>query len=343
MELFLVLVLSSIVSFSAIRFLIPVAASLSLIDMPSGRKQHAEPTPLIGGIAAYVGVLAAFLVASPLSSESLYFLLGGTIVLIVGMLDDRKPMGVRVRLVAQCFAIGVVISGTGLYVTYLPVPIMGGEFSLGWFGIPFTIIAVIGLMNAFNLADGIDGLSGSLAIVAIVGIFSFASLQNSAVDHSLVLFLAVSLLPYLLHNLGILGRKIFLGDAGSMFVGFVISWTLIAHSETTPPTISSSAALWCVAIPVIDTLGVMVRRIKKGRSPFQPDRDHLHHILQRVGLSSHLSLMVMVGASLVVLAFGLVLETVLPNYALLGFLSLFALYAYCLLHAWRVQRFLSKD
>lgn len=334
--------LAFVCSLLALRMLVPVAHKVKLLDIPSGRKTHDLPTPLIGGIAAYLAVLAALLLSSPLAVHSVYFMLGGSLVLLVGLVDDYKPMGVRLRLVFQCAAIALVIGGTDLHVTQLPIPLTGGRLELGVWGIPFTLIAVVGLMNAFNLSDGIDGLAGSLAIICIVGVFSFASLRNSSQDFTLILALAVALLPYLLHNLGIIGDKVFLGDAGSMFVGFILAWTLISQAEAYPPTLEASSVLWCVAIPVIDTLGVMVRRVRKGASPFKPDRDHLHHILIRAGLSSRMALLVILGAALVILAIGLVIETVAPQFALIVFGALFFIYAYSLLHAWKVQKFLKR-
>ena len=329
-------------SLTALRLLVPAAHRFGLLDVPSGRKAHDKPTPLVGGVAAYVAVLVAIELGTPLSGESVYFLLGGSMVLVVGLVDDYKPLGVRIRLFFQCAAIALVIWGTDLYVKHLPIPLTEERFELGVFGIPFTVIAVIGLMNAFNLVDGIDGLAGSLAVIAVLGIFAFASLRNSSQDHSLVLILAFALVPYLLHNLGILGQKVFLGDAGSMFIGFIIAWTLISQAESYPPTLEASSVLWCVAVPIIDTLGVMLRRVRKGVSPFKPDRDHLHHILLRAGMSSRLALIAIVGSALVVLAFGMVVETVIPKYAVIVFFSLFGLYSYVLLHAWKVQRFLKK-
>jgi len=333
-------VLSFLGSVFLLRGLAPLATRFELIDIPGGRKTHGFPTPLIGGIATYIAVLLAAVLSNPLSAISMQLLIGSSLVLIVGMADDRKPLSVSLRLFFQCVAIGVVIYGTGLYVSHLPIPVFGGNFELGWFGIPFTLFAVIGLMNAFNLIDGIDGLAGSLALVCIAGIFSFASLHALAANNALVLLVGVALIPYLLHNLGIMGQKVFLGDAGSMFLGFVLAWSLIAQVEMLSPSISPSTVLWCVAVPVIDTFGVMARRVRKGRSPFKPGRDHLHHILLRAGLTPRMSLLAIVGSAITILGFGLIIETVAPNYSLVAFFSLFLVYNQALKHAWKVQKFL---
>jgi UDP-GlcNAc:undecaprenyl-phosphate GlcNAc-1-phosphate transferase len=339
---FSVLVGTAFLSLLAIRFLTPIAFSFKLLDIPKGRKTHTEPTPLVGGLAVYLGVLLMVAIAAPIGEHQQAFLIGGTIVMLLGMMDDIRPLGVRIRLAFQTLAIAIVVSMTDLKVEHLPYLIGSGSFELGVFAVPFTVFAVIGLMNAFNMVDGIDGLAGSLAIIAIAGIASFAILRGTGDELTLVLLLGAAIIPYLAHNLGLFGKKIFLGDAGSMFIGFVLAWTLIAQVENEQQTVSATSVLWCVALPVIDTLGVMVRRIRKGKSPFKPDRDHLHHIIQRAGLSTKLSLMVISSAAVVVLAVGLIIETVVPHLALILFLSLFGVYLFALLHAWRVQKFLKK-
>jgi UDP-GlcNAc:undecaprenyl-phosphate GlcNAc-1-phosphate transferase len=339
---FSVLVGTAFLSLLAIRFLTPIAFSFKLLDIPKGRKTHSEPTPLVGGLAVYLGVLLMVAIAAPIGEHQQAFLIGGTIVMLLGMMDDIRPLGVRIRLAFQTLAIAIVVSMTDLKVEHLPYLIGSGSFELGVFAVPFTVFAVIGLMNAFNMVDGIDGLAGSLAIIAIAGIASFATLRGTGDELTLVLLLCAAIIPYLAHNLGLFGKKIFLGDAGSMFIGFVLAWTLIAQVENEQQTVSATSVLWCVALPVIDTLGVMVRRIRKGKSPFKPDRDHLHHIIQRAGLSTKLSLMVISSAAVVVLAVGLIIETVVPHLALILFLSLFGVYLFALLHAWRVQKFLKK-
>ncbi|NRP26552.1 Undecaprenyl-phosphate alpha-N-acetylglucosaminyl 1-phosphate transferase [Marinobacterium sp. xm-d-420] len=339
---FSVLFGAALFSFLALRFLTPIAFAFKLLDIPQGRKTHAEPTPLIGGLSVYISVLLMVAFAAPLGEHQQAFLIGGTIVLLVGMFDDFRPLGVRVRLLFQMLAIACVIALTDLKIEQLPNLVGSGSFELGIFAIPFTFIAVIGLMNAFNMVDGIDGLAGSLAIIAIAGIAAFATLRGTGNELTLVLLLGAAIIPYLAHNLGLFGKKVFLGDAGSMFIGFVLAWTLIAQVENEQQTVSSTSVLWCVALPVIDTLGVMVRRIRKGHSPFKPDRDHLHHIIQRAGLSTKLSLMVISSAAVVILALGLIIETVVPHLALLLFLSLFGVYLFALLHAWKVQKFFKK-
>jgi UDP-GlcNAc:undecaprenyl-phosphate GlcNAc-1-phosphate transferase len=327
-------------SFFIAKIAIPLAKRWNLVDAPDHRKEHEGAIPLVGGIALGIAMmLGMFLFLMP-SPKLLVMLLAGVGLLLIGVLDDYCNLGVRLRIVAQLAAIFAVIAGSDLTIHHIGKI---GEVSidLGWFAVPFTILAVIGLTNAFNLIDGIDGLAGSLTLVAIIGIFAFQAVNNNFKTTTHLILLAAALIPYLYFN--VFSRtKIFMGDAGSTFIGFVIAWTLINLSQDGVKTISPGAALWCVALPVIDTLGVMGRRILKRQSPFKPDRNHLHHILIRAGFSPRESLVVLVSFALVLLLVGLVLEYTVSWLSALAFLGSTVLYIALIRHAWRLQRFLKR-
>jgi len=204
---------------------------------------------------------------------------------LLGAIDDKYGLRVSLRVVVQVLAVLIVVGTTGMYVHSLG-RLGGHELTLGWLGIPFTVFAVIGLINAFNLMDGIDGLAGCLALVSAGAIALLVPFHTPAPLAIVVFLLAAALSPFLLSNLGLLGRraKVFLGDAGSVVLGYVIAWTLIALSQDDPRRISPGLVLWCVAVPVMDTLAVIYRRLKRGESPFTPDRTHIHHLLMKAGL-----------------------------------------------------------
>jgi UDP-GlcNAc:undecaprenyl-phosphate/decaprenyl-phosphate GlcNAc-1-phosphate transferase len=145
-------------------------------------------------------------------------------------------------------------------------------------------------VNAFNMMDGIDGLAGSLALVSIAAIVLFATPTPLHGVIVLLALLATASLPYLVANLGFMGGKIFLGDAGSMLIGYVLAWTLIRMSQMPQTHLSPVDVLWCVALPVFDTIAVMYRRMRQGKSPFKPDRGHIHHILLGAGLGPRATL-----------------------------------------------------
>jgi len=304
-ELWQANLIALISAFVAIKVLRPIAIYFGLVDVPKGRKQHVGHIPLIGGLSVYIGVLVAILAVFPIHDKLFYLLASASLILMAGLVDDLKDLGAWVRILIQTLACVIMIKGTGVYVDDLGNLLGLGQMSLGIVGIPFTIFAVIGLVNAINMSDGIDGLTGSLALVAIIGIFGFQTLSGNYRLFDFLLIMAAALMPYLLTNLRIISRrKIFLGDAGSMFIGFVLAWVLIELSQgqgTSRQALQPVNVIWCVALPVIDTLVVIIKRMKSGRSPFSPDRSHFHHVLQDRGLSSRKTL-----AVILMIAFGLV-------------------------------------
>ena len=170
-----------------------------------------------------------------------------------------------------------------------------GSIDLGVLSPLITVLAVIGAINAFNMMDGIDGLLGSQAIITLSGVGLLAMQNNTAGLAYLSVAFIAALLPYVLMNLGVFGikRKVFMGDAGSMMIGFTVIWLLLETSQVTAEhSLRPITALWLVALPLMDMVTVMCKRILRGDSPFKPDREHLHHILQRLGLSSRQALMV---------------------------------------------------
>jgi UDP-N-acetylglucosamine 2-epimerase/undecaprenyl-phosphate alpha-N-acetylglucosaminyl 1-phosphatetransferase len=222
-----------------------------------------------------------------------------------------------------------VIAVTGVYIDSLGQIFGDSELRLHALGIPLTVFAVVGLMNAFNMLDGIDGLAGGLTTVSILAVLAFSAGTGWQALSVLLLLqvLQVALIPYIGVNLGWPdGKKIFMGDAGSTMIGFLLAWSLIFLSQRHVDRIVPVDVLWCVAIPVMDTLGVMVRRIRLGRSPFKPDRQHLHHLLLAAGYSQRAALVLIVGAGGVLAMLGYALRGLpaLLNLSIFG--GLLALY-----------------
>lgn len=267
-----------------------------MLDYPDARKRHGFATPLVGGLSIFVGLLAGWMWLG--RSQHFDDVVLGTACMLVmlGAIDDKYGLRVSVRVVVQVLAVLIVIATTGVYVHSLGT-LRGHELTLGWLGIPFTVFAVIGLINAFNLMDGIDGLAGCLALVSAGAVALLVPSRAPTPLVVIVFLLAAALYPFLLANLGLLGRKakVFLGDAGSVVLGYVIAWTLIALSQDDPRRISPGLVLWCVAVPVMDTLAVIYRRLKRGESPFTPDRTHIHHLLTNAGLGPRCTLLCLVG------------------------------------------------
>jgi undecaprenyl-phosphate alpha-N-acetylglucosaminyl 1-phosphatetransferase len=316
-ELWQANLIALVTAFLAIKVLRPIAIYFNLVDIPTGRKQHVGHIPLIGGLSIYVGVLVAILAVYPLHDKLFYLLASASLILVAGLVDDLKQLGVWIRILIQTIACIIMIKGAGVYVESLGDLFGMGAIHLGQWGIPLTIFAVIGLVNAINMSDGIDGLTGSLALVAIIGVFMFESISGNYRLFDFLLVMAAALVPYLLTNLSIISdRKIFLGDAGSMFIGFVLAWVLIELSQGGSAKLNKAiepvSVLWCVALPLIDTLVVIIKRLRAGRSPFHADRVHFHHMLQDLGLGPRQTLLTMIMISLLLVALGGMMQLIWP-------------------------------
>ncbi len=289
------LVLSGVTVLLAIAAM-PIARKLGLVDTPSERKQHMGDIPLIGGIVIFVVFTSAEIILGA-PNWPLIGAMGGLVVL--GSLDDRYDLRAWHKLAGQTLAALFLMINSDLYLVSLGSLPSGDELLLGIWGFPLTLIAIIGLANAFNMIDGIDGLAGGLAIMALAHLILAMHLigrpLNSAVTQEVMIF-GAALIGFFVLNLNwIKGRKIFLGDAGSMMIGLFIAYHLILASQRQPftDTLPTSLVPWIVALPVLDTLSLIYRRLRQGRSPLSPDRTHLHHLLLNNGLSPRLTLIVM--------------------------------------------------
>jgi len=312
------------------------AESIGLVDRPDERKRHVGNIPLIGGLSAFFGVV----VSMCFEAQTLLFtnaLLGtGAVLALTGAMDDRFDLSVRTRLVIQAGAVLTMVYCTGVYVHTLG-RLFGHDLELGAAGIPLTLLAVVGLLNAFNMMDGIDGLAGMLTLVSIgaINVFQGFSQWHSCI---LLLLLAAALIPDLAANLELVGRKVFLGDAGSVMIGYFLAWTLIQLSQQPHPNLSTVDVLWCVALPVLDTLAVMIRRMSEGKSPFKPDRGHIHHLLLRAGFNAHTTLVLLVGLAMALVFMGTLTRNLAPGSNLLTFAALTLIYVALTGRVYRAQQ-----
>lgn len=269
------------------------AILFGLVDHPSKRKQHVGDVPLIGGLAIFMGVTVGAACYGQFHWFEKSLIDTALLLTLLGAMDDRFDLSVRGRLFVQATSVIAVIAISGVYIHTLGT-LFGHEIRLGWLGPPLTVIAIIGLVNAFNMMDGIDGLAGSLELVSIGAIALFVGTTTLRSSLILLILLATASLPYLMANLGLIGNKVFLGDAGSMLIGYLLAWALVRMSQLPQTQLSPVDVLWCVGLPVSDTFAVMWRRMRRGKSPFKPDRGHIHHILLRAGLSHRVTLLLLV-------------------------------------------------
>jgi UDP-GlcNAc:undecaprenyl-phosphate GlcNAc-1-phosphate transferase len=265
----------------------PFAQRLGLLDHPAGRKDHSCPTPTTGGIAMLVGVLIAgiFLVDAR-SAASLGFGLAAIIVILLGVLDDKYDLSWKVRIGGQTVAALIMIYLGGIRVEQLGDIFDLKAGSLGLFSVPFTVFITIGIINAINMIDGADGLAGLLVLCALVMLDAAALYSgNAAVSHRLLILIG-AVAGFLIYNLRFPWQpraKIFMGNAGSAFLGFAIACFVIRLTQSPTHPVSPVLGPWLVVVPIIDCLVLMIRRTSSKRSPFSADRDHIHHLMIEAG------------------------------------------------------------
>tara|TARA_B100000795_G_scaffold269751_1_gene260217 strand:+ start:12329 stop:13393 length:1065 start_codon:yes stop_codon:yes gene_type:complete len=281
-------------TFLIINLLRPVALRINLIDLPSNRKKHEGSVPLIGGISMFFAFSISFLLTGIDLSDSKYFLLASFVIVTIGALDDYYDISVRYRLFFQILAATIVTIIAGVNIESLgTIFSFREEILLSSWSVIVTIIAVIVAINAINMSDGINGLSGSISFVSFFMLAFFSYIDGKQESLIIASLMCSVILPFLYYNLSskIASKKIiFMGDAGSMFLGLGIVWLLVTLSQGSYRSFSPVIALWLFAIPLIDATSTVIRRILKGQSPFKPDLTHIHHVLIHIGFSKKLVL-----------------------------------------------------
>lgn len=266
-----------------------VAHRYNLIDKPSFRKTHVGDVPLVGGLAIGGAFLTTLFIAqTPLSSFLSPFVVACVIVLATGLFDDLKEFSARSKFVGQLAAAVIMTSWSNLFLVDLGNLWGTGDVYLGNWAIPFTIFCVIGIMNAMNMIDGLDGLAGGIGLVAATWLFAAAGLCGVCNVSPLLGVFVAAVAAFLVFNLRHPWRRnavVFLGDAGSMFLGFVLVWFAVDISQTAPRDFYAISAVWILGVPIMDTVYVMLRRLIRGLSPFSADRRHVHHTLMYIGVS----------------------------------------------------------
>ena len=325
-----------LVSGVAIRVGIALAGYLGIMDHPGGHKQHQASTPFVGGFGLMTVVVSASLLADtffadvtlgPLSG----ILFGALAIFLTGLVDDIWRLGFKPRFIVQALvALSMVFLG-GVELRSLGELVPGVVVDLGWLAIPLTVFATIGLINAVNMMDGIDGLSGTGSLVSLALTCIVAYYGNGSSYVFLIVALMGGVAGFLYYNLRYPGNRrarVFLGDNGSMLLGFLFAWLFIAMSQGEQAAMTPVTALWLLALPLMDTVGVMLRRLWFGGSPFRADRNHLHHLFVRAGF--RVSDVVLLAAVMQVL-FGLIgvcgFLLGVPEYLMFWlFLGVFAVY-----------------
>lgn len=327
--------------------LVPLAARVGLVDEPDHRKPHKGRIPLVGGLAIFLCFLVHVLVFGWPETTDLgvtpriimAFLLGAALLVATGIIDDLRGMSVRARVTLEVVVALIIIEGIGLKLQNLGDLVgLGPVLLADWVAYPFLVIAFFGIINAYNILDGMDGL---LSFNMLITLVAFCVL-GSVTPGPAIIIIAGSLLAFLLSNLALLPGipKTFLGDAGSKFLGLIVVCILViaASGSIGEKEMAPVTALYVAGLPLMDMVFVTLKRVAAGRSPFTPERTHVHHLTRALGLSTYGSLGVICGVGILVPLLGLMLQRLGASEPLqFGlFLGLFALYCAVMTLLWRV-------
>jgi UDP-GlcNAc:undecaprenyl-phosphate GlcNAc-1-phosphate transferase len=293
--------LSATVILSAVAVLVlaRLAPALRLVDVPGGRKVHSKPIPLVGGLAIFISLLAVSATLG-IAQEIAFFLFALALVIAIGLWDDVVEIRPRLKFGIQIVASATMIWGAGVHLSSVGDLFGWRPIGLWVFSIPLTIFAVVGVVNALNMMDGLDGLGGSVAFVAF-GWYALAA-DSSGLDiqfKTAVIFCS-AIAGFLLFNLRFPWQhraRVFLGDAGSLMIGFALGWFAIDLSQGPDRNFPPIAALWVLLLPLADCVSLMARRMRSRRNPFVADSHHIHHYLLARGFTHGQTLGLLVGCS----------------------------------------------
>jgi UDP-GlcNAc:undecaprenyl-phosphate GlcNAc-1-phosphate transferase len=281
---------------------LPLARRLGLVDHPGGRKQHDGAIPVIGGLVIFAALaLSYFGFENTLSVQSLTFIACAGLMVLVGQLDDLFDLHWSIRIAAQTLAALAMIYIAGLQADNLQDVFGFAGSNVGLLAVPFTVFIVVGVINALNMSDGVDGLAGTLSLVSLALFTGFALYSGDAPQAERLLAICAALLGFLLWNQRLPWQpraKVFLGNGGSMLLGFIIAWTSVRLTQNPAHPVSPVLGPWTLALPLIDCVTLMFRRWRQGRSPFAADRHHMHHMLLDAGLRPATVVVVLGGLSL---------------------------------------------
>lgn len=281
-------------------FVIKLAVRIGAIDVPKdSRRVHKTPIPLIGGLAMFVSFTLTILIFVPFkhmpdgsSKRIIGLLIGGAFITLSGFIDDIKPLSAKYKLLLQIIA-AVILVCFGVRIKFVTNPFdrVTGISDIGFLSVPATIFWIVGITNAFNLIDGLDGLAAGVAGIASITLFIVSALNGRTTAELLTAVLAGSIIGFIPYNFN--PAKIFMGDTGSQFLGFILAAISIEGSIKSAAAIAIVVPVLALGLPIYDTITSIIRRFINKKPVMQGDREHIHHKLLDMGLSQRQAVVVM--------------------------------------------------
>ncbi|HYF93363.1 MAG TPA: MraY family glycosyltransferase [Symbiobacteriaceae bacterium] len=269
-----------------------IALRTGFVDIPVARSMHKEPKPYLGGVAIFLAFAAAVLLGGGVPDQKeIGILVGGGLTVLLGVVDDKVRLSAKVKLIGQIVAAAVLVYGFDVKIEHIYSPLGARYVPFGAFAGPLTIFWVVAFVNVINLIDGLDGLAAGISSIASLTLLLVSLQNNFASAIVLTAALAGSAIGFLRYNFN--PAKIFMGDAGSMFLGFTLAAVSVHGVLKTTATVGVFVPVLALALPIFDTAFAIIRRVANGRSIGEADKDHLHHRLLRLGLSHRNTVLVM--------------------------------------------------
>lgn len=300
MEKFLIPFLTAtLISFFMTPIAKKIAYKIGAIDIPKdNRRIHKKPIPLLGGLAIYIATIISILLFLPLDKTLISIIIGGSIILVSGIIDDSKDLSPKMKLAFQIVASLVLISGN-VKIDFITNPFSKGDplLYLKGLSIPITIFWIVGITNTLNLIDGLDGLASGVAMIASLSLVLVAYNANDFLDGPYINIMTISsiiagaCLGFLPFNFS--PAKIFMGDTGALFLGFMLSAIAIEGVMKSVATIAIVVPIIVLGLPIFDTTFAIFRRLLNGKSVMEADKGHLHHKLLQRGLSQRQTVVIL--------------------------------------------------
>lgn len=289
-------VIALVVSYALTPSVKKLAIKIGAVDRPNARKVHTHVIPRLGGLAIYIGFMAAVLFCVPLQHELVGMLLGCTAIVAVGIWDDICNIPAKVKLVGQILAACIPIV-FGIQIEWLTNPFGDIIVLPELIAIPVTIFWIIGFTNTVNLIDGLDGLAAGVAFIASISMFLLAYNLNQFLPALVIVSMAGAALGFLQYNFN--PAKIFMGDTGSMLLGYTLSVAAVLGLVKTAATVALVVPIIALGLPILDTTFAIIRRKMSGVPIFQPDKGHLHHRLLALGMTQKQAVLIMYFVSMI--------------------------------------------
>ena len=287
------LVVSIVITPGVIRF----AAATGAMDKPDARKVHKKPIPRIGGLGIYAAFMVSVIlttIMADIEGESLKEIIGlivsGSFIIFVGIVDDYRNLPAKRKLLGQIIAAVILVLLFDVRIDFITDP-LGDYIYLEWFAVPVTIFWLVGLTNTVNLIDGLDGLAAGVAAIASITIMLVALKQSFLLVAILTAALAGSACGFLFYNS--YPARIFMGDTGSMFLGFMLAGISVIGAVKSTATIALVVPILALGVPILDTTFAIIRRLLGGQPIFKPDKGHLHHRLLSIGFTQRQAVFLM--------------------------------------------------